>query len=165
MNVSDDVKDLYLQHRTGQDAYTYFLLAAVASALAFAVQKTQGLTLSWSMLPLGGAALSWALSFYCGCKNVSWVQTALYANVGLLQLKAGSHPNQPEHPDELKGALLGVRKALDHNAEKAYVFAGWQFRLLVAGAVLFLAWHVLEMYLRTETHNNALHATCADARA
>jgi len=25
----------------------------------------------------------------------------------------------------------------------------WQFRLLVAGAAFYIAWHVLQMYLRT----------------
>jgi hypothetical protein len=147
--VADDVKDIYLQHRQGQDKYTYFLLAAAASALAFAVQKTVGLPFSWSMAPLGGAAIAWGLSFYFGCKNVSWVLTALYANVGLLQLKSGTHPNQPAHPQELTAAVAGVRNALDHNAEKAYFYASWQFRTLIIGGVLFIAWHVLEMYLRT----------------
>ena len=147
--MADDVKDLYLQHRTGQDKYTYFLLAAAAAALAFAVQKTEGMNLSRSMVPLALAAASWALSFFCGCKNISWVQTALYANVALLQLKSGSHPEQPDHPALTQGAVSGVGKALDHNSEKAYFYANWQFRLLVAGALLFIGWHVFEMYLRT----------------
>jgi hypothetical protein len=144
-----DVKDLYLQHRTGQDAYTYFLLAAAASALAFAVQKTTDLKLGWSMAPLGAAALSWGLSFYFGCKNVTWVQTALQANMALLQLKSGSHPKQPSHPQEVGAALSGVTQALNHNVEKAYFYATWQFRTLIAGGILFLAWHIAEMYLRT----------------
>jgi hypothetical protein len=101
------------------------------------------------MVPLGGAALSWGLSFYFGCKNVSWVLTALYANVGFLQLKRGTHPEQPSHPEELAGAITGVRRALDHNSEKAYFYATWQFRMLIIGGALFIAWHVLEMYLRT----------------
>jgi uncharacterized membrane protein (DUF485 family) len=147
--MSEEVKDIYLLHRNGQDKYTYFLLAAAASALAFAIQKTVDASFSWSMLPLAGAAVSWGLSFFFGCKNVSWVLTALYANVGFLQLKSGTHPNQPAHPQEVAAAISGVRNALDHNAEKAYLYAKWQFRMLITGGILFIGWHVLEMYFRT----------------
>jgi hypothetical protein len=149
MLMSDQVKDLYLQHLAGRDKYTYFLLAAAASALAFAVQKTDTRTLTWSMVPLGLAGLSWALSFYFGCKNISWVQVVLYANLSLLQLKGGVHPRQPDHPDLLGAAVSGVNEALDRNAERAAFCAKWQFRFLVSGAIFFLGWHVLEMYLRT----------------
>lgn len=147
--MADDVKDLYLQHRVGQDKYTYFLLAAAAAALAFALQKTEGMVLTWSMAPLALAAISWALSFYCGCKCITWVQTALHANIAFLQLKSGSHPEQPADAAGLNAAVSGVRMALDHNSEKVRFFANWQFRMLLVGAVLFIGWHVYEMYLRT----------------
>lgn len=147
--MADEAKDLYLQHRAGQDKYTYFLLAAAAAALAFAMQKSEGMLLAWPMIPLAFAAVCWALSFYFGCKCVTWVQTALYANIAFLQLKSGSHPEQPKEPNELAGAIAGVRKALDHNSEKVRTYANLQFRFLVLGAILFIAWHVYGMYLRT----------------
>ena len=37
---NDGIRELWLQHRAGQDKYTYFLLAVTASAIVFAVQKT-----------------------------------------------------------------------------------------------------------------------------
>jgi hypothetical protein len=147
--VSENYNALYFQHRTGQDAYTYFLLAAAASALAFAIQKTDTLSYEWSMVPLGLAAVSWGFSFYFGCKNITWVQTALSANIALLQLKSGSHPNQPDQPGLLGAAVSGVSTAIKHNADKAYFYATWQFRTLIAGGVLFIAWHIIKMYVRT----------------
>jgi len=146
--VSDNKElfELYKQHATGQEKYTYFLLAAAASALAFAVQKTAGLTINWWLLPAAVAALFWGVSFFFGCKNLIWVQTAIYANYNLLSLKRGVHPEQPPHPQL---AISGVEKALDSNAKKAQFYAKWQFRCLVLGGVFFLAWHVLEMYRNT----------------
>ena len=87
--VDNDLIEIHRQHRTGQEKYTYFLLAVTASAIAFAVQKTSGLKLTWSMVPLGLAVVLWGLSFYFGCKNLLWVQTAIYANYSLLQLQKG----------------------------------------------------------------------------
>ena len=49
----ENLRQLHDQLRTAQDKYTYFMLAAAASAVAFAVTRTDGLLLSWSMVPLG----------------------------------------------------------------------------------------------------------------
>jgi hypothetical protein len=143
------ILELHKQHREGQSKYAYFLLAAAASAVAFALQKTSGAKLSWSMIPLGLATLSWGLSFYCGCKHLLWVQTAIFANYSLLQLKSGIHPEQPPHPQLMQAAEEGVRSAIKTNIEGAEFHGKWQFRLLILGGILFIAWHVLDMVLRT----------------
>ena len=147
--ADNELIEIHKQHRSGQDKYTYFLLAVTASAVAFSVQKTSGLKLVWPMLPLGFAVLLWGISFYFGCKNLIWVQTSIYANYSLLQLHKGVHPQQPDHPQMLAAAISGVRSALESNVKSAQFYAEWQFRLLIAGAVLFLAWHILEMALLT----------------
>lgn len=149
MADNSDLIEIHKQHRTGQDKYTYFLLAVTASAIAFSVQKTTDLELTWSMLPLGLAVAVWGTSFYFGCKNLLWVQTSISANYSLLQLQKGVHPDQPNHPQLLEAAITGVISALESNVKNAQFYAEWQFRLLITGAVFFLAWHVIEMIIRT----------------
>jgi hypothetical protein len=141
--------ELHKQHRTGHDKYTYFLLAVTASAVAFAVQKTTGIKITWSLIPIGIAVIFWGCSFYFGCRNLQWVQVTILANYSLLQLQKGVYSNQPDHPILLEVAKEGVRSAINQNAEGAQFCAIWQFRLLIAGAVFFLLWHILEMVLRT----------------
>jgi len=63
MANDSEIFELYKQHQTGQDKYTYFLLATAAAAIAFAVQKTEGLRLSWWLLPSGAAILCRGASF------------------------------------------------------------------------------------------------------
>jgi len=146
MSDNKELFEMYKQHATGQEKYTYFLLAAAASALAFAIQKTDGLTISWWLLPAAAAALSWGVSFFFGCKNLIWVQTAIYANYNLLSLQRGMHPDQPPHPQLSQAAISGVEKALESNVQNAQFYAKWQFRLLVLGGVFFITWHILEMF-------------------
>jgi hypothetical protein len=147
--ADNDLMELHRQHRTGKDKYTYFLLAVTASAVAFAIQKTDGSKITYSLLPLGAAVLLWGLSFYFGVKDLLWVQTSIFANYNLLQLQKGVHPDQPIHPQLLEAAIQGVKSALDFNINKVQSYGVWQFRLLIGGAILFLVWHVLEMVLRT----------------
>ncbi|MBI2748640.1 MAG: hypothetical protein HYX43_04670 [Burkholderiales bacterium] len=144
MAENQDLMELYKQHQAAEDKYTYFLLAAAAAAIAFAVQKTDGATLSWWLLPVAFAAGCWALSFFFGCKHITWVQTALYANYSLLQLKEGVHPDQPP-PALLTVAESGVRKALASNVDKAQFYGQCQFRMLILGAVFFIGWHIAEI--------------------
>ena len=142
----ESLTEIWREHRTSQDKYTYFLLAAASAAIAFAVQKTDGLMLSWELAPIGLAVIAWGGSFYCGCKNLVWVQSSLFANYNLLQLRNGSHPEQPDHPVLLEAAASGIRSAIESNVQKAQVHAIWQFRLLILGALLFLAWHGWRLY-------------------
>lgn len=145
----EDLKYLHQQHRIGQDKYTYFLLAVTASAIAFAVQKTDSSIFTFSLAPIGIAVISWCASFYCGCKNLVWVQTAVMANYNLLQLNMGVHPDQPNSPEYLEAAKEGVRIAIDKNIIEAQNYAISQYRLLITGAVFFLIWHLVEMVIRT----------------
>lgn len=146
MSIESAIADLHKAHSQGQEKYTYFLLAAAGAAIGFAVQKTDGLPLSWWLLPVGVATLLWGGSFYCGCRNIDRVSAATSANFSLLQLRQGSHPNQPPHAQLTEAALRGVGSALESNIQKAHKYAIWQFRLLIAGAVLFVSWRVLEMF-------------------
>ncbi|MDP3799106.1 MAG: hypothetical protein Q8R06_18510 [Polaromonas sp.] len=145
MHLDNAISDLHKAHQTGQQKYTYFLLAAAGAAVGFAVQKTEGLKLSLWLLPVALATVSWGASFFFGCRHLIWVQTTIYANFNLLQLTQGSHPEQPSHPAGVEAAVRGVKSALENNGNKAQFYAVWQFRLLVTGAVFFIAWRVIEM--------------------
>jgi hypothetical protein len=149
--ANQDLMEIHKQHSAGQDKYTYFLLAVTASAVAFAVQKTSGLKITYSLVPLAFAVLLWGVSFFFGCKNLLWVSASISANYSLLQLHKGVHTDQPNHPQLLEAAIQGVRSAFESNVREAQFYGIWQFRLLIAGAIFFLAWHILEMVLRTCT--------------
>ena len=138
MPDNEDLLELYKQHRTGQDKYTYFLLAAAGAAIGFAIQKTEGLVLSWWLLPVAVATLCWVVSFYFGCKNLIWVQTTIYSNYNLLQLRRGVHPEQPPHPQLVQAAISGVEEALKINVSKTQLYATWQFGSLILGAIFFI---------------------------
>lgn len=143
--MQETKRHLSQQLSDAQAKYTYFLLAIAASAIALAIQRTTGRPIEWRMLPLGLAVLSWAGSFFCGCHNRAYFSSTLYANLTLLDLQDGSHPETPSHPTTIRAACEGVRRAAEQNSSSANFWGHLQFRLLVAGAVLFLWWHVIEM--------------------
>jgi hypothetical protein len=146
-----ELLELYKQHRTGQDKYAYFLLAIVASAIAFTVNKTIGLKVTYADIPLGLSVIFWGLSFYFGCKYLEWCQTATFSNFNLLQLKKGVHPQQPLHPLEIEAAISGVTSALESNSSNAGKYNSFQFKCAIGGALMFLIWHAIKVYFFTVT--------------
>jgi len=138
--MSDEMLEVFKSHRMVQDKYAFFLLAAAAAALALSIQMTTGSPLTWSLVPLGLAVLSWACSFYFGCIHLTKTQAFLRVNViGLL-----TSPNRAPRDTEQ------IRSKMEDHANAAGEAADRQFRLLILGAVLFIAWHLVEMGLRTE---------------
>ena len=147
--ASDAERDVYRVLHEYQKKYTYFLAAAAASGVALAVARTEGAVLSWGQVPLAVAVLAWAVSFFAGCRYVGYVNATLYANHELLRVQAGRHPETGQNPQMVQAACEGILSAIAANNERASRWGRWQFRLLVAGGVSYVAWHVVEMYQRT----------------
>ena len=141
--------EVYRALREAQNKYAYFLLAAAGAAIALAVNQTQGASLTWSQLPLAFAVLSWACSFFFGCRHLAYVSSTLYSNAQLLRTERGGHPVVGSDPQRVAAATAAFRAAAEENANRGNRFGHLQFHLLVAGALAYIFWHVLEMYLRT----------------
>lgn len=152
--MSDLQTDIAKQLHEAHAKYTYFILAAAASGIALCVQRTTDAELAWKHLLLGFAVLSWAGSFIAGCRNRAYHNTTLYANLTFLKLEDGTHPETPAHPQAQLAACEGVRHAAESNASSGNFFGHLQFRLLVLGAVFFLAWHIGLMAMRTSSTDN-----------
>jgi hypothetical protein len=147
--LSEAEREVFRQFRQAQDKYVYFLLAAAGAAIGLAVNQTQTATIRWSELPLAFAVICWALSFVCGCCHLGYQTSSLYANMALLRVESGRHPEIGEHPQMMSAASQGIRDAIASNSNRATRYGKSQFAFLVSGAVFYLAWHVAEMWLRT----------------
>lgn len=143
-----EVTEVFRALRESQNKYTYFLLAAAGAGITLAVNQTRETALAWSQAPLALGVLSWALSFWFGCRHIHYVNSNLYANATYLQVGDGQHPDVGTHPQRIEAAKDGIRSAMESNADCANRNSWRQFRFLVAGAVLYVIWHILGMYLR-----------------
>lgn len=145
--MSDNALEVYRALREGQNRYTYFLLAATGAAIGFALTQTHGSALALTQAPLGVAVFSWGISFFLGCMHVAYVNSTLYANFSLIKVQAGEQPGVGTNPYFMEAASEGIRQAITSNSDRADFYGHWQFRALIIGSVMYIAWHVLEMYL------------------
>src|SRR5688572_26807755 len=107
--------ELFRHHREAQLRYTYFLLAAAASGIAFSVRVTEEATLQWLLLPIGVAVLSWALSFFHGCRYLQYVESITYSNVELLKVQRGEHASVGNVAWKMVAASEGISAAMEAN--------------------------------------------------
>ena len=147
--TDENAREVYRAHREAQGKYIYFLLAAAGGAVVLTVNQTQGAAIGWPQVPLALAVLSWGLSFFFGCHHLGYASSTLYANMELFRVEGGRHPEVGRDPQMMAAASAGIREAVEFNSNRASRLAHWQFRFLVAGAVMYLIWHVFEMGLRT----------------
>ena len=132
-----------------QSKYVYFLLAAAASAIALALNRTAGEPLRYEQVPLGLAVLCWGLSFFCGCRYLAYADVGLQLNIELVLAETGEHPKIPKGRGWRDAASEQFRKLAESKGEKTRMYAARQFGFLIAGAILYIIWHVLGMALRT----------------
>jgi hypothetical protein len=101
------------------------------------------------MIPLGLAVLCFGLSFVFGCLHLRYVETILYSIFTLVRAESGQDARSGTDLQSIAVASEAIRAAINENMARSRGRSQRQFHFLIAGALLFLVWHVLEMYLRT----------------
>lgn len=134
--------EVYKQLEEGTTKYVYYLLTAAASGIALSVNATSGSALSWSQIPLGLAVLSWGVSFFFGCR-CAYTRNVLFGSNSDTAARIMKSNRVTQVLRE------SVTKDLKTANRKAAKFMRWQFATLIAGAVLYVVWHVIEMALRS----------------
>jgi hypothetical protein len=142
--MSDGRVELHKALREAHEKYTYFLLAASGAAMAFATTQAQAATVTLSKLPLALAVVSWALSFFFGCRQIGRSNNFLWQNFQYLRMKAGDHPNFPPDPR----LVAAISEDLEAESRRVGRYGAWQLNFLFVGAIFYIVWHVTEMYLR-----------------
>lgn len=137
------------EFRQKQEKYIYYVIALSVSAIGFSVYKTENQSLSYSQIPLAIAVLFWIISVFCGLKFSKYVISNLYANFDYFNIIKGKHPILGDNPEIIKAGVDGFKEAIDENSKWMKIYFKLQSYLFYFGIILFIVWHVLEMYLKT----------------
>ncbi len=137
--------EVFRQLVASQEKYDYFLLSAAMAGIGFAVHRTSAMALDWFMVILGISIILWAISFFAGCRRRNYIGSNMFANIELLRIQSGEHPEVGGHPQIIEAASEGIYEAIKYNSDKASFWANVQLYSLLFGAVIFVIWHAIEM--------------------
>lgn len=137
------------EFRDKQEKYVYYLIALSVSAVGFSIYKTESHRLTCSLFPLGLAVLSWSISIFCGLKFLKYTISNLYANNMYYEIIEGKHPDIGNNPDYIKAGVAGFKEASEINIKTMEIYFKIQGYLFYIGILLFIVWHIIEMYLKS----------------
>lgn len=141
------------EFREKQEKYVYYLIALSVSAIGFSIYRTENQSLSYSKIPLALAVISWGISIFCGLKFLKYVISNLYANNGYYEIIKGRHPDLGNDAALIECGVKGVIEAMGTNGKEMKKYFKFQGYLFYSGIILFIVWHIIEMYLKTEIIN------------
>lgn len=144
--MNENQKEIQRLFWQQQEKYVYYILGLTVSAMGFAIYKTSGLPLKSSQITLGLSVTSWGISIFCGLRFIKYAISNLYAINIYFDIIGGRHPNLGSNTHKIAAGMEGAQEAMASNAEKASKYFNWQGRLFYAGILLFIVWHIVEMY-------------------
>jgi hypothetical protein len=142
-------KDIHAIREASTEKYTYFLLATAAAAIAFSVQQTSGKAIAWSHLILGCAVVCWGMSFWCGCWRLRKVDNIRVVELIFLQAAERLAPqmDEPRAVKEYEDVKAARNERNEELSQRSTQYWNSQFNLLIWGGVIFVIWHVVEMFI------------------
>jgi len=144
--MADDARtELFRSLTTENSKYTYFLLTAAGAAIGFSLTQTKDVLITPSIIPLALAVLLWGISFFAGCRHIRQRESLFFENYQFLRVQAGDHPELPAYPE----FITALRQDMEERRKYSGRWGIWQFRFLITGAIFYIIWHVLKMYLHT----------------
>lgn len=148
----EEQKEILNQFRQQQEKFVYYLIALSVTSIGFSIYKTTGQPLKLIQLPLGMSILCWGLSIYCGLRFLKYVISTLFANNAYFDLIQGKDPEIGNHRQKIQAATTGIKEAMKSNSKRASTLFKWQELFFYIGIILFLVWHIIEMYNVTESY-------------
>jgi hypothetical protein len=140
--------EIYKQLTTAQEKYIYFLLAASASAIGFAMTQTKAESLSMSHILLAFAILSWVISFFSGLKSIENTNEAMSHNFTHIQFVSTleRYERSKQVDDLIEKAKSDTDTAIKKKNKLLNIFKPLQSYSLIFGALFYIIWHIVRMY-------------------
>lgn len=145
----EDQSELQKQHRNKLEKYTYYVIALCVSAIGFSIYITLDEPLDFSQIPLGLAVFSWSISIYCGLSVLQNELHHLNSNNDYLEVAHGKDPYIGNDISKQETGLKFLHDLMNDINKQGETKARWQNRLFYSGMLLFIIWHVMQMYSNT----------------
>jgi hypothetical protein len=138
--------ELSRQYRTAQDKYIYFLLAAAASAIGYAITQIKVEPLATHHIFVGIAVLLWSVSFYSGIQICEYLITQIFQNHNYIAFKRDLKGTDPETATLLLSKFKETfHCTIEKQDKRKLVYSKLQSICLLLGALFYIFWHILKM--------------------
>jgi hypothetical protein len=141
----DKASDVYKTVSASQERFAFFILAASASAIAFALVRTEGQAMACWMAPVGVAIALWGLSFWAGAEHVLARHEIFFLNLQLLKVEEGTDPVASRDQTKQKIIAEFITEEANRRNKAARMLGRAQYLLFLGGAVAYVCGHIMRL--------------------
>lgn len=133
--------------KASQEKYIYFMLAAAASAIGFAMTQSKVEPLNFTHIPLGLSIVLWAVSFVAGLRFLQYSGNVTFQNQNYLAFKRELKKYQARDAAELISLFKSqLNDTLYKQNKKMKFYGSLQNQSLLFGALAYITWHGARMW-------------------
>jgi hypothetical protein len=136
--TAEKLNNLSKQQAEELSKYTYFILAVAGAAIAYALKSIEGKPPSYALFFAAASILCWALSFGFGVRNLNSFRQHLSINANCILNRFTA--------EEMLTALAPCERQASSEST-------FQFGFLVLGALFYLVFHLVEIWVVLEACN------------
>src|ERR1700761_6494594 len=104
------LENLIFYHFEIQNKFVYYILAIDAACIAFAINFTKDIKITYHEIPLGMAILFWGISFFSGIVQVENTEVSIQANIKILTAYSkGKEPSDYVNSEYDRTSQRGVK--------------------------------------------------------
>lgn len=135
------------QFKASQEKYIYFLLAAAASAIGFAMTQSKVEPLGFIHIPLGFAIGLWAISFVSGLRVVEYAANVTFQNQNYLAFKRELSSYQGGNAAEIMSLFKSrLNETVKQQQKRMKLYGELQNWSLLLGGLAYIVWHGARMW-------------------
>ena len=137
------------QVHSGQNQYTYFIMAIDASGIAFALSKLDSKVFTLQMILFFCAIISWGLSFFSGIRFQQLKNEALQIEYYNMDMREEDYPEIWGDKTLIKikeTELIGMIRIIQSKMHRGYVFLN---NFMILGIIFFAGYEIWEMIIRS----------------
>ncbi|MFM9985555.1 MAG: hypothetical protein ACKVOK_10015 [Flavobacteriales bacterium] len=143
---SESNKELAQHVRNLQEKFAYYIIGLDVAAIGFAIHQTVNQPLNYSQIPVGVAVICWSFSIWSGLSLLITTIESYKANINYIETGKGRNIMVGNDPNRIALARSIFYEKMVKSAEKGLPLFKRMNILFKLGVMLFIIWHVWEMY-------------------
>ena len=140
------------EYKASQEKYCYFLLAAAASAIGFAITQLKIEPLQYHHIPLGISVALWAISFISGMQVIEYAGSLVFQNHNYLAFKRElrSFYKGSDAAQQMASFKSIFNETVDKQSNRLELYGKLQKWSLLLGGLAYIVWHAVQMWALNE---------------
>jgi hypothetical protein len=143
-------QEFFNQFNSGQNQYTYFIMAIDASGIGFAISKVDQKNFACPLILFSLAIISWAISFFAGIRFQQLKNENLLIEYKNLDIREGDFPGINSDKTLIEQESAKLKSQAESAQKKMHIMYNLLNYFMILGMILFIIYQIWEMMIRTE---------------